>query len=142
MARIYASLPGPKLSRSPNQAEEEHKGFMTTLLTLSEDISKTRKHSLSESFPSASSPLTDDPDQAMQYILKIIDDLQESQGWDKCFLHDGAYMNTASMDEPPLFGLATDDDGEKVFRGEWAGEAMINSSRSLTVSVSCASSRF
>lgn len=140
LARLYALLKGPALSRDRDlrQKDPNHKGFLTTLLTLSEDISKTRKHSLSETILPTSTHTSsgENPEQALRHVLGIIDQLQDSQGWDRCFLHDGTYPGAASMDEP-VFGTRGGEGEKAVFRGEWAGEAMINSCRSLTLSVSC-----
>lgn len=121
LACIYASLPPHEVS--PGEAPGKGtRHWMTTLLALSHDTSRTRKYSLSDAIhhhPSAS-PLA--------HVLDVIRDLQEHEGWNENLLP----MCAQSEDEG--YGVVAEA-GDWSTR-EWAGEAMINSPRSLVVSVS------
>lgn len=128
LACIYASLPaGGETSPVVNQGKKEQH-WMTTLLTLSHDTSRTRKYSLSDAaghrLPLTGSTTTS----PLEHVLDVIRDLQEHEGWNENLLP------MCSQTEDEGYGVHADS-GDWSGR-EWAGEAMINSPRTLVVSVS------
>ncbi|KAJ9108742.1 hypothetical protein QFC21_000062 [Naganishia friedmannii] len=141
LACIYASLPAGGIqddSTMGTGAMRDH--FMTTLLTLSHDTSRTRKYSLSDavahhhhrsplSAPSSSSttPISSTISSApspLAHVLDVIRDLQEHEGWNENLLAEA---------EDEGYGVHGGDYGDWTTK-EWAGEAMINSPRTLVVS--------
>lgn len=128
LACIYASLPaGGETSPVVNQGKKEQH-WMTTLLTLSHDTSRTRKYSLSDAaghrLPLTGSSTTS----PLEHVLDVIRDLQEHEGWNENLLP----MCAQTEDE----GYGVHADAGDWSSREWAGEAMINSPRTLVVSVS------
>ncbi|KAJ9125117.1 hypothetical protein QFC22_000070 [Naganishia vaughanmartiniae] len=136
LACIYASLPAGGIqddtaTGSGTGAMRDH--FMTTLLTLSHDTSRTRKYSLSDAVPhhhyrsplSTSLPTSSSTSTSpLAHVLDVIRDLQEHEGWNENLL--------AEADEEG-YGVHSGDYGDWT-KKEWAGEAMINSPRTLVVS--------
>lgn len=122
LACIYAGLP-PNEVTPGEQQERGTRHWMTTLLTLSHDTSRTRKYSLSDA------ALHHHPSAPLAHVLDVIRDLQEHEGWNGNLLPDCAQR------EDEGYGVAADA-GDDWSTREWAGEAMINSQRSLVVSVS------
>lgn len=134
LACIYASLPaGGETSQVGMQGDTSKRHWMTTLLTLSHDTSRTRKYSLSDAVahhrhPGAAATASSSSSSPLAHVLDVIRDLQEHEGWNENLLP----MCAQTEDEG--YGVHADT-GDWSTR-EWAGEAMINSSRTLVVSVS------
>jgi hypothetical protein len=120
LCRIYALLP----PSSENETSSE--GFMTTLLTISSDPSQIRRYSLSEpdSHFQISSSLCEKDNEPMSRVLRIIHNMQVSEGWNENLMN-GYESGAEEM-----------MDGGRGEVKEWAGEAMINSHKTLVVSVS------
>ncbi len=122
LCRIYALLPP-----SSNESETPSEGFMTTLLTISTDVSQIRRYSLSEPvvhYSGSSSSVVSDME-PLSRVIRIIHNMQVSEGWNENL------MNGAESGGEEMM-----DGGGRGEVMEWAGEAMINSNKTLVISVS------
>lgn len=137
LACIYASLPAGGIqdnTKTGTGAMRDH--FMTTLLTLSHDTSRTRKYSLSDAvahqqhhrspLSTSSSSSSSSSSSPLAHVLDVIRDLQEHEGWNENLLAEGE-------DGQDGYGVHGGDYGDWTTK-DWAGEAMINSPRTLVVS--------
>ncbi|KAJ9104779.1 hypothetical protein QFC19_003920 [Naganishia cerealis] len=138
LACIYASLPAGGVQEAHMagtltgaRAGTMRDHFMTTLLTLSHDTSLTRKYSLSEAVPATHyqhlRPTSSSSSSPLAHVLDVIRDLQEHEGWNESLLPSCAQA------EDEGYGVHGDA-GDFWTAREWAGEAMINSPRTLVVS--------
>lgn len=146
LCRLYALLPPAPAACVDERAAGPgaNAGFMTTLLTLSSDPSRTRRYSLSEPAPEsegASGPASarkhaaaasrssgSDPE-PLDRVLRIIHELQVAEGWNENLMdEDGAEDGLVGEEADSAEALAPP-------AREWAGEAMINSRSMVVVSV-------